>query len=135
MERASRPRSPDRADVRSAPIERWLAVLVVVCCLATLLHEAFFAPRPMPDGVDHLLALYARVAAELPPGDRIGFVSRIADRDTARATAYAAQSALAPRLLDADLGKATIAITTPNAAPAVDDDPRLRGFALVATAP
>jgi hypothetical protein len=79
--------------------------------------------------------LYARVAAELPPAARIGFVSLIADRNAAGATAYAAQYALAPRLLDAELGNATLAITTPDAPQAVDDDPRLRGFAPVGPSP
>ena len=133
MAEAFRLRSPDRDDGRSAAIETWLAAVVVACSLASLLYEVAVAPRSAPDGVDSLLALYAGVAVELPPAERIGFVSLISDRNTAGATAYAAQNALAPRLLDADLGNVTFAITTPKAPPAVDDDPRLRGFAPIGT--
>jgi hypothetical protein len=130
-----RPRAPDRTGGRrSTTIDTWLAALVVACSVASLLCVIVVTPRATPNGTDRLLVLYAAVAAELPPAQRIGFVSRIADRDAAGAVAYAAQSALAPRLLDPDLDSATFAITTPDAPPAIDDDPRLRDFAPIATA-
>jgi hypothetical protein len=134
MEEAFRPRSPGREDGRSAVIDTWLAALVVACSLASLLYEVAVTPRSAPDGADRLLTLYAGVAVELPPAERVGFVSLIADRNTAGAVAYAAQNALAPRLLDTDLGNVTFAITTPKAPQAVDHDPRLRGFVPTATA-
>lgn len=129
MEEELRPRSSDRGDARSAAIETGLATLVVACSLASLLYAVATTPRSTPDGVARLLALYTRVGAELPTKERIGFVSLIADRDTAGAVAYAAQNALAPRLLEADLANVTFAITTPDAPPTTDDDPRLRAFA------
>jgi hypothetical protein len=80
------------------------------------------------------MTLYASVAAELPAGARIGFVSLLADRAASGAARFIAQNALAPRLLDSDLTAVSFVVTTP-AAPRgeLDDDPRLTGFELIRT--
>lgn len=133
MNEALPPRSPARDDARPAAIARWLVAFVVSWSLGSLIYAVAAAPGEAPGGVDGLMRVYADVALQLPPSERIGFISLIADPKSAGIVAYSAQNALAPRLLDRDLSSVALVITTPDAPRSVDDAPRLRGFALVGT--
>ena len=114
--------------------EALLALAVVVCSVGSFAYRDASTARSPTAGVGHLMTLYASVAAELPIGARVGFVSLLADRAASGAARFIAQNALAPRLLDSDLTAVSFVVTTP-AAPRgeLDDDPRLAGFELLRT--
>lgn len=112
-----------------------LVALVVSCSLGSLAYREAVGARPVADDIGRLLALYASVAADLPPGERIGFVSAVSDRAKSGAMMYLAQNALAPRLLDANLAAVSLVISTPAAPQSLDDDLRLIGFELIGRTP
>jgi hypothetical protein len=118
-----------------AVLETTLAGLVVLCSLASLAYRDAVGARPAPDDVARLLTLYTSVASGLPPGERIGFVSSVADRARSTAMLYLAQNALAPRLLDPGLAGVSHVISTPSAPESLDDDPRLTDFHLIGRTP
>lgn len=128
---ASRVAAPLRAGLS---MEAMLAFLVVACCLGALGHRVA-VDRPAPDNVGEILASYAAVASDLPAVGRIGFLSLIANPTTAGATAFLAQNALAPRLLDPNLTAVPFVVTTPRAPKTLDDDPRLTSFDLITASP
>ena len=73
-------------------LETVLAALVVLCSLASLAYRDTVGARPAPDDVARLLNLYTSVASGLPAGERIGFVSSVADRARSTAMLYLAQT-------------------------------------------
>ena len=116
-------------------LETVLAALVVLCSLASLAYRDTVGARPAPDDVARLLNLYTSVASRLPAGERIGFVSSVADRARSTAMLYLAQNALAPRLLDPGLAGVSHVISTPSTPESLDDDPRLTDFQLIGSTP
>lgn len=116
-------------------LDALLAALVVFCSVASLVYRGAVGARPAADDVGRILTLYASVAADLPAGERIGFVSAVAARAESGAMMYLAQNALAPRLLDADLAAVSFVISTPAAPESLDADVRLIGFELIGRPP
>ena len=116
-------------------VDALLAGLVVSSSLASLTCRDAVGARSAADNVGRVLTLYASVAAHLPAGERIGFVSSIAARDESGAAMFLAQNALAPRLLDANLAAVSLVISAPAAPESLDDDPRLIDFELIGRAP
>ena len=116
-------------------LETVLAALVVLCSLASLAYRDMVGARSVTDDVAPLLTLYTSVASRLPAGERIGFVSSVADRARSTAMLYLAQNALAPRLLDPGLAEVSHVISTPSAPESLDDDPRLTDFQLSGSTP
>lgn len=91
--------------------------------------------RPVAADIDirPYIAAYEPLTARLPADSRIGFLYLAADTVDASAAHFAAQFALAPRILDPTLSDVAFVVTPPFASASVDRDPRLAGFDLAFT--
>jgi hypothetical protein len=108
-----------------------LATVVVAVSLLALVHRLVVAAPEAPDRAAEALAGYEAVAPRLASADRIGFAPFHANAAAAGAAQLLAQNAVAPRLIDTDLGAVAVVISMPAASAALDADPRLAAFDLV----
>ncbi len=109
-----------------------LSTLAIVWSLVAAL-SAFRAARTQPaDPMARLEAEFRQLVLELPPSGVVGYLGHYVDdgADLAVRTHYAAQYALAPRVIPNRTGTEFLIVAAGNARP--DGDPRLAGYVQVA---
>ena len=115
----------------------WLRALLAVVTIALgVWHIAAAALNPpeVPpeDMVSPALAVYRGLAIDLPASGEIGFLPTGANDTFNAGNYFAAQYALAPRVLRNPYAGVRFVITGVDAPAAIDQDPRLNGFTLAA---
>lgn len=114
---------------------RALAVLAIVWSLVAA-GAGLRAARALPDDpMTRLESEFRALAVSLPPTGEIGYLERYENGGATDAVQmhYAAQYALAPRVVPARTGQEFIIVAAGTDRPG--DDPRLAGYAPVASTP
>ncbi len=116
----------------TAPWQRALAVVGVTWSLLAA-GAALRAARALPtDPMAQLESEFRELAIDLPPLGEVGYLERYEDGGAVEAvrTHYAAQYALAPRVIRARTGQEFVVVALGTERPG--GDPRLRGYVQVA---
>lgn len=119
----------------SASWQRILAVIAVTWSLLAA-GSALRAARALPpDPMARLEAEFRALVPELPPSGEVGYLERYEDGGSVDAvrTHYAAQYALAPRVVRGRTGQEYVIVAEGTERPG--GDPRLRGYVQVARTP
>jgi hypothetical protein len=116
-------------------VQQGLAVLAVTWAVIAAAGAVRGARAQPPDPIERLEAEFTQLAKDLPPSGEVGYLERYVDAgaDDAVRAHYAAQYALAPRVVLSRVGLEFMIVAEGTTHPG--RDPRLDGYFLVSATP